>query len=56
MTQHNRSYGMMTFVALAFLIQTPLRAEATSHSLVQLCAKVNCGAPYACPTPDIVSI
>ena len=56
MTQHNRSYRIMTFVALAFLTLTPLQAEATSHSLVQLRAKVNCGAAYACPTPDIVSV
>ncbi|MBI2903229.1 MAG: hypothetical protein HYY12_06540 [Candidatus Methylomirabilis oxyfera] len=49
MTQHNRSYRIMTFVALAFLTLTPLQAKATSHSLVQLRAKVDCGAPYACP-------
>jgi hypothetical protein len=55
MAQHNQPYRIMTVVALALLLLSPLLAEATSHSLAQLCTKITC-APALITVPKIEKV
>jgi len=54
MARHKRPYRIITLLPLSLLVLAPVQAEATSHSLAQLCAKIlTCGPVLGTVPPKI---
>jgi hypothetical protein len=44
MSRRHRPFTILLLVVLSLLVLAPVQAEATSHFLTQLCAKINCSS------------